>query len=126
MDVLANGFGLCHRANHALAEVVGMRAGETKPPHARETTDRSQQVGEIMLAVEIRIHRLAYENDLRDPRCDYGFRLPDDFVKLPASLGTARRRHDAVRALVITPALDGNPRLHALEPARREILVVLF
>ena len=43
-----------------------------------------------------------------------------------AALGAARGGHDAVRAAIVAAALHGNPRLHLVEPARREVLVVLL
>ncbi len=126
MDVLAHGGRVGHRRHHPVAEVVRVWARESHAANTRDRSDRPQQVREVVLAVVIRVDRLPKERDLRDARRGDLARLPHHVGQSAAPLGATRHRNDAVGALVIAPALHGDPGPHAVEPARREVLVVLL
>src|SRR4051812_4903088 len=100
-----------------------MRARETQAPDSIHAADRAQQIGEVMLAVAIRVHRLSEQDDFRHPLGHNAVRFAHDFGELTAPLGTARRWHDAVRAPIVAAALHRDPRLYLVEAARLEILI---
>src|SRR5688500_7144472 len=110
----------------AIAEVVRVRTGEAKTPDSRNSADCANEVGEIKLAVVIRVHSLAKQHDLRHALFDDLPRLAHYVGEPTAPLRPSCRRHDAIRTSVVTAALYRNPRLYLVEPARRKILVVLF
>src|SRR3982750_2936833 len=126
MHVLAAGLRLGDRTYHRLAEIIRMRTGEPQPPHPLHRSHRSQQVGEVVAAIEVRVDGLTEEHDLRYAGRDRCLRFANYFGELPAALGTAGGRNDAVGASVVAAALDRNPGLHAVEPPRSEVLVVLL
>src|SRR5205823_7789754 len=108
------------------AEIVGMRAREAEAPHTGDGPDRAQQIREIMVAVVVRVHRLAEEHDLRHPLGDDRGDLAYDVVQAAAPFRTTRRRHDTVRAPVVAATLHRDPCFYFVEAARLEILVVLL
>ncbi len=124
--MLADGGRLRHRGDHAVGEVVGVRAGVAHAADAVDRADRAQQVGEVVGAVVVRVDGLAQQHDLVDALRDDLVRLAHDLGELAAPLGTARGGHDAIRAAVVAAALDRDPGLHAPEAARAEVLVVLL
>src|SRR6185503_21323022 len=126
MDVLAERFDLSHCANDAIAEVVRMRAGEAESAYSGYTADSAQQISEVVSAVEVGVHRLTQQHNLRYTGIHHGLGFPHHLCQLATSLRATRRRDDAVSALVVAPTLDGDPRLHAVKPARGEILVMLL
>src|ERR1700738_2674100 len=109
-----------------MAEVVWMRARKPEPLHSGDVPDRPHKIGEIMLAIEVRVHGLTQQHDLGDSRRDDSLRLAEHLRKAATALPPARRRYDAVGTSVIAAPLDGYPCFDALEAARREILVVLL
>jgi hypothetical protein len=76
--------------------------------------------------VVIRIHGLPEQHHLAHAIGHDALDFSYDIGEPAAALGAARGRHDAVRAPIVTPALHGNPRLHLVESARLEVLVVLL
>src|SRR5207253_1807147 len=68
VHMLAYHFRLCQSADDAPAEIVRVRARESQSLQARYSTDRAQEIGEIVLAVEIRVHRLPEKYDLGNSR----------------------------------------------------------
>src|SRR2546423_9482452 len=125
MHVLAESLRLRHRGDHALTEVVGMRTGETEPFYATHRSNRPQQIGEVVPAIEVGIDGLPKQYNFRNSRRDSRLSLANHFGKLTTPLGPARGGHDAVCALVVAAALHRNPRLHTVEPAWRKVFVVL-
>src|SRR5688500_14455484 len=103
-----------------------MRAREPQPTHTIDASNRAEQIREIVGSIEVRVHCLAEQHDLRHSLGDDLSRLANDFVEATASLRTAGRRHNAGSASVIAPALNRNPRLDAIEAARPEVLVVFL
>ena len=75
MHVLAHRVGLGHRRDDAIAEVVRVRTREAQATHAVDAADRAQQIGEIVLAVVVRVHRLAEQYDFAHALGDDGLRL---------------------------------------------------
>ena len=87
------------------------------------------------------VERLAHGLDFLDARATEGVRelaqhhgqpvghgspyFADHVGQLPASLGSSRGRYDAIRALVIAPALYRDPRFDPRRPPGAEVLVVL-
>src|SRR5688572_7442193 len=126
MNVLAHRLGVSHRSYHAVAEIIGVRTGEAKSPQPIHLSHRTQQVGEVVPAVVVRIHRLTEEYDFRHSLSHNGLRLAHDVLESATPLRAARRRHNAVGAPVIAPTLYWNPCLHAIEATGRKIFVVLF
>src|SRR3954463_4097967 len=126
MYVLAECLGLGHCADDTLTEVIGMRAGEPKAADSSHRTDSAQQIGEIVGAVVIRIHRLAEQHHFRDSGGDHRLGFANYFRQLTTALGSTSRWHNAVGALVIAAALDRDPRFHPIEASRTEILIVLL
>src|SRR5207237_7885439 len=107
-------------------EVIGMRARESQAPDAANATHCAQQIGKVVLAVEVRIHRLAEQHYFRDSRCDCCFGFANNFRKLSTPFRTTSRRDNAVGAPVVAAALDRNPRLHSIKAPWSEILIMLF
>ena len=126
MHVLAISLRLGHRPDHGLAEIVRVRTHEAQPSHARDSADGAQKIREVVVAVEIRVDRLPDQDDLGDPGGDDRFGFAHDVRELATSFRPPGCRHDAIGALVIASALHRNPRLHSVESAGLEILVVLF
>src|SRR6266581_1364995 len=126
MDVFAASFRLPHRSDDALAEVIGVRASEAQALDAAHASNGTQQIGEIVLAVEVRIDRLPQKHHFRNSVRNYRFCFTNHLRKLTAPFRAAGRRNDAIRALVVAAALHGNPRLHSVKPAWSEILIVLL
>jgi len=58
VHVLAHRADFGHRRDDAVAEVVGMRAGEAHAAQTVHRAHRAQQVGEVVLAVVVAIDRL--------------------------------------------------------------------
>ena len=54
------------RSDHAVAEVVGMRAREAQTSNAGHAANGSQQLGESGVAIVIRVHGLAEQHDFAD------------------------------------------------------------
>ncbi len=123
--MLAHGRHLRHGRDHALREVVGVRAREPQPADARDRAHRPQQVGEVVLAVVIRVDRLAKQRHLRRAALDQVARLAQHVGQSPAPLLPARHRNYAERALVIAAALDRDPRRRRARARGEDVLVVL-
>src|SRR6185312_3075070 len=126
MHVLTNGWRGRYRLDHAIAEVVGVRTREAKATNPIDASDGAKQIGEVVRAVGVGIHGLAKQHDLRYPVRDYTFGLAHDVRKRATALRTTRVWHYAIRTPVVTSALHGDPGLDLVEPARLEILVMLF
>src|SRR6185437_1795010 len=126
MHVFTNRWRGRYRLDHAIAEVVGVRAREAKATNPIDTSNRAKQIGEVVRAVGVGIHGLTEQHDLRYSVRDYAFGLTHDVRKRATTLRTTRVGHYAIRAPVVTSALHRDPGLHLVEPARLEILVMLF
>ena len=126
VHVLADGGHFGERRDDALAEVIRVRAGEPHTPNARHGADASQQVGEVVPPVVVRVHRLAQQHDLAHSFGDDGLGLTHHVLEPPAALRPACGGNDAVGAAIVAATLHGDPCLHAVEPPRREVLVVLL
>ena len=83
---------LRHRGDHAVAEVVRMRAREAQAPNAGHGADGAEQVGEIVLAVVVRIDRLAEQHDFRHP-------LGDDRLRVSRTTSASLRLRSGPRVV---------------------------
>src|SRR6185312_8159395 len=126
MHVLTNGWRGRYRLDHAIAEVVGVRTREPKATNPVDTPNRAKQIGEVVRAVGVGIHGLAKQHDLGHPVRDNAFGLAHDVRKRATALRTTCVWHYAIRTPVVTSTLHRDPGLHLVEPARLEILVMLF
>ena len=124
--MLANRLDLCECGNDAVAEIIGMRARIAHAPDAVDSSHRSQQIGKVMGAVGPRVHGLAEEDDFCQSLGNHLVRFTHDVVQSAAAFRAPGVWHDAVGAAVVAAALHRNPRLHALEATRLEVLVVLL
>lgn len=124
--MLADRVHLRHGAHDRVGEIVRVGTGEAHSANAGHGSHRAEQRREIRFPVVVRVHGLAQQHDLRHALRGQGLDLADDVRQAPAPLGAPRHRHDAVRAPVVAPALDGNPGLHPVESAWREVLVMLL
>src|SRR5687767_4250444 len=124
--MLTDRFGIGDCFGHAVAEIIRMRARETKPANSGNSANCAKQIGKVVSSVCIGVHSLPKQHDLGHPLCDDLARFANYFVKLSAALRTACRRHDAIRAAIITAALNGDPGLYLVETSRLEVLVVLL
>ena len=90
-----------------------MRAGEPHPADPRHRPDRPQQLGEERAAAgqvpSVGVDVLAEQRDLGDPSAGQDLDLGHEVVEGAADLGAPHRRHDAERARVVAPRLDGDP-----------------
>src|SRR5439155_212402 len=76
--------------------------------------------------VVIGVHRLAEQDYLGHAIGNNLLHLAYDVGESPAALSSARVRDDAVRASIVATALNGDPRLHAIEALRLKVLVMLL
>ncbi len=60
-------FGFSHCPDDGFAEIVRMRTREAQPSHAGNAADSAQKIREVMLPVEIRVHRLPEKDNLGNP-----------------------------------------------------------
>ena len=112
-----------------------MRRREADAAQAVDRVERAQEVGElgsVLPGAEIapvRVDVLAEQRDLAHTVGDELLDLVHDVAHATADLGPAHDRHDAERAGVVAPDLDGDPRrVHgvALRGQRRRIRLVLL
>src|SRR6185312_14853470 len=94
-----------YRLDHAIAEVVGMRAREAKPANSIHLPHCAKKIGEIVGAVGVGVHRLTEQHDLRHSVSNYAFGLSHHICKRATSFRTARVWHDAIRTPVIAATL---------------------
>ena len=106
-------------------EIGGVRAGEPHPADAAHRTDRPQQVGEIVLAVVVRVDGLAQERDFAGALLRHLLHFPHHVRQAPASLGAAGVRDDAEGATVVAAPLYRDETGRTLFPHRRDVFVVL-
>ena len=90
MNVLADRVHLGDGRDDAIREVVRVRTGEANPANAVDGADRAKQVGEIELAVVIRVHRLAEQHDFRHALGDDRFHLAHDVRQADGSAPAPR------------------------------------
>ena len=115
-----------HRGNNTVTEVVGMRACVAHATHPVNGRDGAQQIGKIVRAVGVRVHRLSEEHDFGEPLRDNLSCFPDDILQLATALFAARVRDDAIGAPIVAAALHGDPGFHPFEAARDDVFVVLL
>ena len=106
--VLADGGAGGHRLQHARREVGGIWTGEPDPADTGHRIHGPQQVGEVVLAVVIRVDRLTEEGDLAGALVRHPFRFAHYVGEPAAPLGPPGVRHDAEGAPVIAAALHRN------------------
>ena len=126
MHVFAHRRHLGQRAHDPIAEIIGVRTREAHAADARNRAHGAQEIGEIVLAVVVGVHRLPEQHDLTHAIGDHVADLANHVGQTPAAFRAARVRYDAVGAAVIAATLHGDPRLDAIEALRREVLVVLL
>src|SRR6266496_5112006 len=114
MNMLAHSRSFRHRCDDTIAEVVRMSTWEPHPSHSVNRADCSQQIGEIVQSIEVRVDRLPEKDNFRETLINGGIRLADNVGELAAALRSARGRDDAVRAAVVAAALNRDPRLDAV------------
>ena len=123
--VLAHGPDLRHGRDDAVREVVGVWAGEPHAANPVHGAGRAEQVREVVLAVVIRVDRLAKERHLRHAVRNEALRLAHDVGQSTAPLRSPRVRNYAERAPIIAAALDGDERAGRRPALRDHVLVVL-
>ena len=96
-------------------EVVRVRAREAQPSNAVDAADRAKQIGEIELAVVIRVHRLAEQHD-------FGHSLGDDRLRPRArrrpSAGSAPDRASSARCSTCSDSRSRAARESTPSPCR--------
>ena len=105
-----------HRVEELGRGVLGLAGHEAQPVVAGDGVDGGEQVGKIIVDVQIvavAVHVLTQQRDLAVARLDQLAALGDDLLRVAAALASAHIGHDAVRAEVVAPVHDRHPRAHA-------------
>ena len=123
MDMGRALFALRHGREEALGRVLGMARHKPDAEIARNGVDFAQKPGEIHVLVQppaIGVHVLAEERNVLIPGGDEALRLAHDVPAPAGALAPAHIGDDAVRAEVVAPVHNGEPRLYAAVPLAGE------
>ena len=116
VQVLAHRRALGHRRDGLGTEVFRVRRREADAAQAVDRIERAQEVGELRAVLPgaeiapVRVDVLAEQRDLAHAVGDELLDLVHDVTHAPADLGATHDGHDAERARVVAPHLDGDPR----------------
>ena len=103
-----------HSLQQTVAYVLGMRSGETHPQQRRYLGHHTQQRRKVDIARTVGVDVLPKQRYLAVAVVEQLARLAHDRCRVAAALHAARIRHDAVRAVVVTAAHNGDERPHAV------------
>ena len=125
MQLAGNVFTCRHGIKQFLGGILGMAGHETNAEVAFDLVDLGQQVGEIVVDVQViavGVDVLAQQGDILVTCFHQLFHFSQHAFGIAAALPAADIGNDAVRTEVIAAIHDGDPCLHALFTDHRNAL----